>query len=421
MLPMQWLLTKGEPSKDYSNDPEGSVSIIAINQGVPADSATQVGFADFNSGAARAGDLPEAVRISGPNATVAQDLEPEYVAISADSSVAYVSMQENNALAVINLQSGSVERIFGLGYKDHSLAGNGLDASNKDECTQSDIDAQDCSVLSEGINIRTYDKLRGLYMPDSIATTRISGVDYVLTANEGDSREYFFDTADEAACMAAGGLDYDDDDGCLSWIDETRVKDLSLDALAFPNASSLQDNSSLGRLKAVNTEGDTDGDNDHDVIYSFGTRSFSIFNGSTGELVFDSGDDFEQVTAQALGVAGFNSTDDENDFDDRSDDKGPEPEALAVGQVGAKTYAFVGLERVGGIMMYDISRPESPTFVQYTINRDFSIDIESDLANAGDLAPEGFKFVPAADSPTNHALLIVGSEVSGTTSVYEVK
>ncbi|MGI9277822.1 MAG: choice-of-anchor I family protein [Endozoicomonas sp.] len=392
---------EGEPSGDYSSDPDGSVTVIAITDGVPADSATQVTFTDFNEGGDRAGELPDNVRISHPDASVAQDLEPEYVTFSGDSSKAYVSMQENNAIAVIDLSADTVtvERIFGLGYKDHSVTGNGLDASNKDDT----------------INIRTWPNLRGLYMPDTIAGFSKDGVNYVLTANEGDSREYTYD-ADEATCDTAGH-DFDDEDGCFSWVDEKRAGKLDLNPEVFTDEN-IQENENLGRLKVITTQGKTD--DEYDVLYSFGARSFSIFNADSGELVFDSGDDFEQITANILGEDGFNSTDDENDFDDRSDDKGPEPEALAVGTVDGKDYAFIGLERTGGIMMYEITNPAAPKFVQYTINRDFSIDIEDNLADAGDLAPEGMKFVAAEDSPTGNALLIVGNEVSGTTTVYEV-
>ncbi|MFC3151349.1 choice-of-anchor I family protein [Litoribrevibacter euphylliae] len=415
---------EGEPSSDYTNDPVGSVTIVAITNGVPADDGTQVTFEAFNEGGARADEI-EGVRISGLNASVAQDLEPEYVAISDDNTTAFVSLQENNALAVIDLAEGTVERLIGLGYKDHSVEGNGLDASNKDDCSQEDVEEQECEEVNDGINIKTYANLRGLYMPDSIASVEIEGVNYVVTANEGDSREYFFDVANEEECIAANGLDYDEDDGCLAWIDEVRVKDLedldlSLNEEVFTDET-IADNENLGRLKVISTEGDTDNNGSLETLYSFGTRSFSIFNGDTGALVFDSGDDFEQITAQALGTEGFNTTNDENAFDDRSDDKGPEPEALAVGKVGDKTYAFVGLERTGGIMMYDITDPAEPMFVQYTVNRDYSVDIEESLEEAGDLAPEGFKFVSAEDSPTDNALLIVGNEVSGTTTVYEVK
>ncbi|MCG8669235.1 MAG: choice-of-anchor I family protein, partial [Pseudomonadales bacterium] len=407
---------EGEPSDDYQDDPEGTVTVISVTNGTPATTGTLVRFTAFNENQPRHSEVAD-VRISHPEASVAEDLEPEYIAMSDDSTKAFVSMQENNAVAVIDLASATIDSIFGLGYKDHSVAGNGLDPSNKDACDQGDIDEGDCSELNDGININTWNNLRGLYMPDSIVSFSMGGADYVVTANEGDSREYIYET-DEETCNDAG---HEFDDGeCISWIDETRVKDLTLDPTVFSD-DTVQDNENLGRLKAISTEGDTDGDQDIDIIYSFGTRSFSIFNASTGALVSDSGDAFEQITAQVLGTDGFNSTDDENDFDDRSDDKGPEPEALAVGAVDGKTYAFIGLERVGGIMMYDISTPSSPQFVQYTINRNFDVDIEEDLANAGDLAPEGMKFVAAADSPTGNALLIVGNEVSGTTTVYEVK
>ncbi|GLQ30320.1 choice-of-anchor I family protein [Litoribrevibacter albus] len=415
---------EGEPSGDYQTDPEGTITVVSITNGVPADNGTQLDFKAFNEGGARADEI-EGVRISGLNASVAQDIEPEYVAISDDNTKAFVSLQENNAIAVIDLESKTIERLFGLGYKDHSVAGNGLDASNKDDCSAADVEAQECDEVNDGINIKTYANLRGLYMPDSVASVEINGVNYVVTANEGDSREYFFDVENEAECTEANGLDYDEDDGCLSWVDEIRVKDLddlnlSLNEEVFTDES-IADSKNLGRLKVISTEGDTDGNGSLETLYSFGTRSFSIFNGDTGALVFDSGDDFEQITAQALGTDGFNSTNDENAFDDRSDDKGPEPEALAVGKVGEKTYAFIGLERTGGIMMYEITDPANPEFVQYTVNRDYSVDVDASLENAGDLAPEGFKFVSAEDSPTNNALLIVGNEVSGSTSVYEVK
>lgn len=384
---------EGEPSNDYSVDPEGSVTIIPIVAGVPADSGTQVTFS--------AADCDTGVRFS--KGTAAQDLEPEYIAVSADNSKAYVSLQENNAIAVIDIASGTVDRIFGLTAKDHSLDGNGLDAGNKDDM----------------INITTYNNLFGLPMPDTIAAFSKNGINYIVTANEGDSREYLFDVADEAECMAAGGLDYDEDDGCLAWIDEARVKDLTLDPTAFPDAT-IQDDKNLGRLKAVSTEGDTDGDGDIDIIYSFGTRSFSIWNADTGELVYDSGDDFEQITAEQLGVTGFNN--DENEFDGRSDDKGPEPEALALGEVNGHLYAFIGLERTGGIMVYDIDNPTAPIFREYVTNVNYDLeDIADNLEEVGDLGPEGMKFVNPEDSPTGHALLIIGNEVSGTTVVYEIK
>jgi len=387
---------EGEPSGDYTNDPQGSVTLVAISDGIPADAATHITFSED--------DCDANVRLSGPTGTTAaQDLEPEYTTVSEDSTTAYVSLQENNAIAVITLATAHVERIYGLSAKDHSLEGNGLDASNKDDV----------------INIQTHAHLYGLPMPDTVASFSLDGVNYLLTANEGDSREYFFD-ADEATCIAAGGLDWDEDDGCLSWTDEARVEDLLLDAATFPDAT-IQDEDQLGRLKVITTEGDTDSDNDYDELYAFGTRSFSIWNADTGERIYDSGDDFEQITAEQLGYDGFNNDNTENKGDSRSDDKGPEPEALTIGEVNGHRYAFIGLERTGGIMLYNIDDPAAPEFVEYVLNRDLAVDVEADLESAGDLAPEGMAFVDASDSPTGNALLIVGNEVSGTTTVYEVK
>lgn len=388
---------EGEPSDDYQNDPEGSVSVIDLRRGVAKATVAEAGFSAYigQEDALRA----SGVRIFGPGANAAQDLEPEYIAVSKNGKTAFVSLQENNAIAKVDIRSATVTDILPLGYKDYSLAENAIDASNRDD----------------GVNITTWPAL-GMYQPDSIDTFSAKGKGYIITANEGDAREYLFDTADEAACEAAGGLDYDEDDGCLAYTDEARVDDLDLDPNVFTDAT-LQENENLGRLKTTTELGDADGDGLYEKIYSYGARSFSIWS-EDGELVFDSGNDFEVITANEYG-ADFNNDDEENDGDSRSDDKGPEPEAIVVGKVFGKTYAFIGLERVGGIMVYDISKPSEATFVQYLNNRDFTVEPGPGV-DAGDLSPEGFDFVPARRSPNGMPLLVVGNEVSGTTTIYQV-
>jgi hypothetical protein len=365
---------EGEPSSDYTVDPEGSVSIIDLSNGVENATVTTADFTAFNS---QIDQLRAAgVRIFGPNATVAQDVEPEYIAVSEDSTTAYVALQENNALAVLDVEAGEITDILPLGFKDHSLEGNGLDASNQDDA----------------INIQTYPIL-GMYQPDAIATYTVNGETYIITANEGDAR------------------DYD------AFSEEARIADLTLDPVAFPNAAELQDDAVLGRLNVTTANGDIDGDGAFEQLYSYGARSFSIRD-AQGNLVYDSGDDFERITAELIPTE-FNSNNDENDsFDSRSDDKGPEPEGVTTGVIAGRTYAFVGLERVGGVMVYDVTTPTSPTFVQYINNRDFSGDAEA--GTAGDLGPEGLIFIPGEDSPNGTPLLVVANEVSGSTTVYEI-
>jgi hypothetical protein len=383
---------EGEPSADYSNDPEGSVTIIDLRNGILNATAATAGFTAYNGGA------PAGVRISGPGASVAQDLEPEFIATSLDSKTAWVTLQENNAMAIIDIRTATVTGLVALGNKDHSLADNGLDASNRDDA----------------INIQAWPVL-GTYMPDAIAAYQSKGKTWLVTANEGDGREYIYET-DEATCDAAGH-DYDDGD-CTSHLDEARIKDVTLDPAAFPDAASLQEQENLGRLKMLSTEGDTDKDGDYDEIHTFGARSISIWD-ANGMQVYDSGDTIEQQTALAL-PDDFNSTNDENgSFDDRSDDKGPEPEGVVVGKVQGRQYAFVGLERVGGIMIFDVTDPADASFVSYVNNRDFSVD-DVENADAGDLGPEGLVFIKPADSPNGEPLLVVGNEVSGSTTIYQV-
>ncbi|PFG29361.1 choice-of-anchor I family protein [Paramicrobacterium agarici] len=386
---------EGEPADDFSVDPEGSIGVVALPDAVAAPSQDAVSIAefhDFEAGGPKT--LDEAVRVFGPtpesDLPVSRNLEPEYIAVSGGT--AYAALQEANAVAVVDLATASVTDIWPLGYKDHGTAGFGLDASDRDP---------------EGaptVNISTYDGLHGVYMPDGIAAYEVDGETYLVTANEGDSREWG------------------------DFVDAARVKDLGDDGLApvcetSPLAAQTDD-ADLGRLNVVTDLGLSDDGSCYEELYAFGARSFSIWT-TSGELVFDSGDGFEQITAEAAPEY-FNSNHSESNREGRSDDKGPEPESVTLGVVDGRTYAFVGFERVGGIAVYDISEPAAATFVTYLNNRDFSISVE-DAANpdavlsaAGDLGPEGIAFVAADASPTGEPMLAVGNEVSGTTSYYGI-
>ena len=368
---------EGEPSDDYTNDPEGSISIVDISHGVKSASVTTADFNVFNDQVETL--RTDGVRIFGPGATVAMDMEPEYIAVSEDNTTAWITCQENNSVAVLDIASATITGIYSMGYKDLGMVGNGIDSSDKDG----------------SINITTYVNLYGMYQPDAIKFFDIHGQTYLITANEGDSRDY---------------------DG---FSEETRVKDLTLDPAAFPDAADLQKNDRLGRLNVTTTLGDA-GDTGYEALYAFGARSFSILTPTASGLaaVFESGDQIEQVTAAMLPLD-FNSDNAEHDsFDSRSDNKGPEPEAVTVGVVDGRTYAFIGLERIGGIMVYDVSDPVAPVFVQYLNNRNFSVDAQD--AAAGDLGPEGLAFIPASDSSTGQNLLAVANEISGTTTVYTI-
>ena len=428
---------EGEPSDDYTIDPAGTISVIDLAAGASVvldGDVTELGFDGFT----RETLVQARVRLPRPfGASVAQDMEPEYIAVAADSETAWAVMQENSAIAEIDLRGPSITQVWGTGTKDFSLPGSGLDPSNRDDT----------------IAIRNW-PVRGLLMPDAVATFSAGGRDYLLTANEGDGREYIADAAMAGDC-SRGLADFDDGE-CLVYLDEIRIRDIvdpgevgaSIDSAAanrFPQVANdsdadgiadLYENENLGRLKVIATEGLDDptclnaggqptAACSYNTLVAFGGRSFSIFDAQDRQLVYDSGSDFEVITAQRLGSGGFNATNDENGGDDRSDDKGPEPEALALGRIAGRNYAFVGLERVGGVMVYDISNPEAPQFVQYVNPRDFSEPTQNPDGSynpaSGDLGPEGIVFVPASDSPDATPLLLVGNEVSGTTAVYRIQ
>ena len=295
-------------------------------------------------------------------ASVSQDLEPEYVAITENGSKAYIALQENNAFAIVDLFSNQVIDIVSLGYKDHSLPGNGYDPTDKNDGF---------------INIAPQPTL-GMYQPDAIKAYEVNGLSYIVTANEGDARDY---------------------DG---YSEETRVKDLTLDPEIFPSASYLQEDQNLGRLKTTLSQGDIDGDGDHDVIYSYGARSFSIWD-ENGHLIWDSGNQIEMILKDFYpdypGIV--------YSFDSRSDDKGPEPEAVEISYIDGQAYAFIGLERSSGFLVYNITDPYDPEYLMFHPGAD------------GDIAPESIVFISKTET-LDVNVLAVSNEVSGSVSFYSV-
>ncbi len=369
------VLVANEGEQDtLGNNPEGSVSIIDLSNGVAAATFKTASFTAFNN---KLVELQAAgIRLftgeSGfETITVAQDLEPEYISISPDGKTAFVTLQENNSIGILDIASGTFTDIVPLGLK--SFLGLPFDGSDRDGAGN-----------TTSINLQSDHPVFGQRMPDSISSfTGADGNTYYIIANEGDDRDDFI-TPDETA----------------------RLSTLDLDDALFPNESTLKTNAEIGRLTVSNApgnNGDTDGDGDIDQILTYGARSFSILN-ADGTLVFDSGSHIEQFVALGGLYTGAGGT---GLFDDtRSDNKGPEPEGITIGHVGDKTLAFVGLERGGGgIMVYDITNPQNVSFVQY-------------LRNAGDESPEGLTFVSSEGSPSDQALLVVSNEVSKTVSLF---
>ncbi|GCA75562.1 hypothetical protein MiTe_02398 [Microcystis aeruginosa NIES-2520] len=348
-------------------NPDGSISIIDLSAGVLNPTVNTATFTSFNG--QENTFRSQGVRIF-PGQTVSQDVEPEYITVSDDGTSAWVSLQENNAIAIVNIVNAQVTSILPLGAKNFNALGNGFDPSDQDG----------------GVNINNW-PVFGLYQPDTIATVTIAGQTYLITANEGDTRN-------EARRVSN--------------------QNLILDPNAFPDAANLKLTQNLGRLDVSSIDG-LNAQGQYSQLFAYGGRSFSIWNVTNGlSQVFDSGDDFEQIlagfSATPLTASIFNSDGTPSSFDSRSDNRGPEPEGLAVGTVGNRLYSFVGIERAGGFMVYDITNPSNPLFTNY-IN-DWQL---------GDISPEGLLFIPAADSPNGTPLLIVANEVSRNVAIYSVK
>ncbi|MGC3943095.1 MAG: choice-of-anchor I family protein [Chryseolinea sp.] len=354
---------EGEPNEDYTVDPVGSVSIIRIP-------GYRVSTIDFGSWAGSAEALKKkGFRTPGRTGiTFAQDVEPEYVAISKQGDKAWVTLQENNAVARIDLNSARIEAILPLGYKDHSKPGSELDPTDR----------------GAGPVQFVTGPVLGMYLPDGIATFG-NGLDYIITANEGDSR--IRPTSDDALPPLKEGALFNE---------EARIGGVKLDTIKFPNYKALQNNANFGRLKITNRQGDTDGDGDYDELYSFGARSFTIRNGASGNIVFEAGSALEKFLIEQDGSL----------YDDsRSDDKGAEPESVEIGKIGPRTIAFIGLERADAVVVVDVTSPGAPIYLQ--------------VLHTGD-APEGLLFIPAKQSPNKKSLLVTSCEGDGTVQVFQL-
>jgi hypothetical protein len=379
---------EGQPQADYVVDPEGSISIIDISGGIAnlsQSNVTTLRFNNFNSflPQLRSGGL----RIFGPKvgqpggSNLAEDLEPEFITFSEDGKTAYVSCQENNAIVIVDVVNKKIvtnpnnfPSIIPLGLKNHGLAGNGFDASDR----------------STGINLTSFSKLFGVYMPDGLSAFSVGGKNYFASANEGDAREY------------------------TAYDEQATVKTLRLDPSSFPDSLDLRLDALLGRLKLTKASGDTDGDGDYDFLASFGSRSFTIWD-EAGKLVWDSGDEIERfIRSSTTWSRLFNANNSSPTVavKNRSDDKGPEPEGVTTAAINGKTYAFVGLERIGGIIVYNITNVNKPQLVTYANNRTG--------ASTDDLGPEGIVFVPANQSPNGQNLLLLANEISNSVSIFRV-
>ena len=369
-----------EPSDDYTVNPPGSVSVIDVTGGPANVTANNVRTAMFTK------EHQEGIRALGPNAEDAYlNIEPEYIAVDSQSKYAYVILQEVSAIAKVDIVKGQIVQVKGLPYKDHSLAQNAMDVSDEDGKSE----------------LRRVPVL-GLLQPDGIDTYDYNGETYLLIANEGDSQDY------------------------EGYSEEKRVKklkdDIQLDARYYQGytqaelddmvENGLFDDEQLGRLKVTTSHAFKDADGKYNALVSYGGRSFSILRASDLEMIYDSGSDIEQRVLDLLPErfnANYEAADDIK-VDDRSDDKGPEAENVVVGKVGSHSYAFVGLERVGGIMIYDITNPNEPYFVKYLYDPDNK-----------DISPEGITFESAEESPNGKPMLITSFELSGTTSAWELE
>ena len=447
-------VNEGSPEDDGSADYEGSITICSISGAGPT---VACGTKTFGSSNFKAGMYTDAatfraagVRLYGPSGDdPSLDLEPEGCAFTSDGKYLFVAMQDNNAYAIWDVAAGEWLMLGSFGSIEMSL-----DPSDKD-----DKIAIASSFGADSI------KVYGLPMPDGAISFSVDGDDtyYFITPNEGDTRdgEDMLKMADdfEGEELRMGKYTCSCSDCCD---DEILGRLLTTPYLPsdyaencaggqLSNASQLQ--AGLGSGPGSVTYGSTVGTSTTGApggTYSIGTRSFTIWSwdGSASAItkVWDSGSKMEEVTStmvanglcdgctDAANVDACESTcpfNSDNRFppsmDDRSDAKGPEPECATTGTMPDGTLlAFVGLERTGGIITYDISTPASPVYQDFLNVVNWGTSAE-DLATYGDSSyslndgPEGLAFISADDSPIGVPLLAAVTPIAGRLTMYVVE
>ena len=369
--------TTANEATDYLKavDPLGGVSIVDLTD-PSSPEVTFVGFKGFTVGELRAKGLA----LSSVVNDAGKDLEPEYIT-ALDEAKAYVTIQEANGIGVLDIDQKTwidVRRAF-----ESKLSQTPIDTSDRDS----------------GKGPRSYLNVVGSSQPDAVAGFKIGSGHYFLTANEGDAREYT----------------------CLN--DDLRASSLKVDSRRFPDWKTWSTNAELGRAKVNPNAGDRDGDGDFDTIHLRGSRSMTMYR--NGVPLWDSGKLLEEIQISAFGVANINGSHalsaDKSTVNytaqDRSDDKGAEPEGVAVGMVGSARVAILGLERMSALVVFDISSPRSPTLIKWI---QMLATTPTPAAQATAWSPEGVIFVPADKSPNGKALFITSYELSGSMTVHQI-
>lgn len=356
--------------------PDGR-SVLVANEGTPNPRPTRAGLSDADPQGSvsiidvrsrRVTTLPIDASIPGydtlrlfpsagtlptqPATYSPYDPEPEYIAVDKEGRYAYVGLQEANGIAVLDLRKRRFEKIYHLGLKDFSLPGNEIDPND-----------QDATIALRSVPVK------GLYQPDTLASYEHRGRTYLVMANEGDARDNGEEDSEDERRGSAGSSD-------IEYVPST---------------------SDLTRLNFSNIDSARGG-----PLVKFGGHSFSIRD-TAGRIVYDSGSILDREAIR-LGV-----------YDDgRSDNKGVEPEGLALLHVRGRVLAFVGLERS--------PEPEPPAapkaaFAVFDITDPHRVEYIDMIVSEGDQSPEGLTTFKVR----GRYYLAVAHEGSDTTSLFEIK
>lgn len=397
------ITNEGEHKSTYTvTDPKGTVTIIDFsrNSDPTRITPTEVDFSAFT-----ADELIENSillnKIKNTNVTEENpdtyipvepqyDLEPESIAVNDAGTTAYVCLQEANAIATLDLTTNEFVDIRSLGFIDYSDETNAIDV-----------------VLDKTYSPTTYQYTYGVPMPHSIELIEIEGTTYLLTANEGASRTYCYNTSTKfisnltTATLTSNEPKVD--------ANGDPVYDANGEEV-YPTAASVQ---VLNNTYTAGLEEGVEEDGSDTPHYIFGTRSFSIYEADSMSLLYDSANSLEAKTNELL-PSNFNCTNNMMGKEKGATARGVEPKAVITSAINGRYFAFIALEAIGGVMVYEITDPSTPEYINYINTRDFSTSIK------GDVSPGCIALADANSSKNELPTFFVGYDVTATLGSYTI-
>lgn len=362
-----------------------SANLIAVVVAAPGDAPGEIWLLDADSGAVRAsypaGIDPDGIHFSPDGRRLAVPNEAENYRRAAGGG--YVSAPGSVTVVELGEALGR-GRAVQVPLPPLPM-GHGLTVESDQRLLKREVDGREVEIPFDSGDPAHLEPEHAAFAPDG-ATVYVSlqennGVAVIDVASGSLSGVYALGAVEHAADL--------EDDGEVDFSE-------TLTAFREPDQIAVTTD---GRYLVTADEGDTDPKaSKSDWGPAGGGRTVSVLDAATGEVLGDTGSQLDEAAA-AAGVYP----------DGRSDNKGSEPEGLAVFAAGDGIWAVVGLERAEAVALIDLADPRVPRVrAVQSLRRE---------GEGGRLAPEDLAYIHQDGAH----YVATANEKSGTVSIVAVE